>query len=208
MNDPSDPSEIADERSPTHGRIEIALWIGLLVFGSWVALEWMSAEPAPSPAPPPPVAKWPEKFIEAEMLGVRASSRPFEFALSQAEANASGAWSGDAWMQSRGAIVGDSIAFGVPRRYPGDYRIAVYLTRAPENGVVVFSLNGERLGDVIDLYSEGDATATGEIVLGVAPLQGRGDRLRVEVLAASDSGAGSADFGIDGYHLEKVDREP
>lgn len=210
----TDSSEESRDTNPRLDRIEVALWIGLLVFGSWIAFEWLTAEPpavvAATATPEresPPASLFPRDLIEAEALGVRETSRAFDYSLRPIEADPTQAgtgWSRDGYMQARGASEGDFIDFGLPRRYPGDYRIVVYLTRAPEHGVVAFRVNGERIGDEIDLSSDARTTPTGPISLDVVSLQGRGDRLRIEVVRAGERGPGGFDFALDGIRLEKI----
>lgn len=183
-------------------RIEIVLWISLLGFGSWVAFAWLTDEPLAKPAP---LAEFPSDFLEAEQLGVRARTRRFTWELTKVSGGAREGWSGDEQMQAWGALVGDSLDLGLPRRYPGRYRLWVYLTRAPEHGIVAFALNDQRIGEAIDLHRDGSAVPTGPISLGIGTLKGRGDRLRIEVMGAGGGGAGGLDFALDGIRIEKIE---
>ncbi len=208
MNEPADS---ASEANPILDRVEALLWLGLLVFGSWVAITWMNAEPPPTPEALPrasaaPASSMPSDLINAEDLALREKTGAFEYSLSPIGSSDAGSWSRGGHMLARGMQDGDHVDLALPRRYPGDYGIEVFMSRAPEHGIVAFSLNGERIGQELDLYSERAMSPTGAVSLGIARLEGRGDVLRVEIVGVNAaSEAGRRDLAIDGIRLQRLE---
>jgi hypothetical protein len=103
-----------------------------------------------------------------------------------------------------GTQQGDWIDFAMPEVDPGRYRLELFLTRAEDYGVVQVSLNDERLGRDLDLWSELGVVPTGAVDLGVVELRGRGDVLRLAVTGSHPKASAPLhQFGIDGLRLTK-----
>ncbi|MEN8160599.1 MAG: hypothetical protein ABFS41_11065 [Myxococcota bacterium] len=178
---------------------EALLWLGLLGFGSAVALT-VFREASPPP-PSDPFAE-PADIIEAEALPVVDRSRAFTFWQQPTDGFARGRWSGDAQMLGTNTRRGDWIELGLPERTPGPRRIELFLTRAADYGVVRIRLNGRPLGGPIDLFSDAGVVPTGAVDLGVVTLGAEGDRLRIEVVGTNERSAPPHfQFGIDGVRL-------
>jgi hypothetical protein len=179
--------------------IEAVLWIGLLVFGSVVAIavfrEYQGTRP-------PEHLVAPSGLIEAEQLRTAGKSREFTFWLQPTTSFTGGRWSEDGQMLAVGTEQGDWIDFELPEREPGPQRIEVFLTKASDYGIVQMSLNGTPLGAEIDLFSDLGVMPTGAIDLGVVELHRGGDLLRLSVVGANERTAPPHyQFGIDGIRL-------
>jgi hypothetical protein len=182
--------------------VEVLLWLGLLGFGSAVALAaFDDASPSP-PNDPLPVA---EGLIEAEALSVVGRSRAFTFWKQPTDGFPDGRWSGDAQMFAANTRRGDWIELALPDGTPGPRRIELFLTRAADYGVVRIHLNGAPLGEPIDLFSDTGVVPTGPVDLGVVTLGAETDRLRIEVVGTNERSAPPHfQFGVDGVRLREA----
>ena len=179
--------------------IEAVLWLGLLVFGSVVALAVFRESESQRP---PAHLTAPEGLVEAEQLRVAGKSREFDFWLQPTSSFTGGRWSEDGQMLAVGTQPGDWIDLELPEREPGRQRLEIFLTRAADYGVVSVSLNGTTLGGEIDLFSDRGVLPTDALDLGVVELRGRGDVLRVGVARTNPKTAPPHfQFGIDGVRL-------
>jgi hypothetical protein len=78
----------------------------------------------------------------------------------------------------------------------GKYAVKLQLTKAFDYGIVQLSLDGQKLGDPLDLYHDG-AVPSGELSLGEHELA-QGDRtLRVEIVGANEKAKKLHAFGLD-----------
>jgi len=179
--------------------IEAVLWIGLLVFGSVVAIavfrEYQGTRP-------PEHLVAPSGLIEAEQLRLAGKSREFTFWLQPTTSFTGGRWSEDGQMLAAGTEQGDWIEFELPEREPGPQRLEIFLTKASDYGIVSLALNGTPVGGEIDLFSDRGVTPTGAVDLGVVELHKGGDLLRLTVVGANERTAPPHfQFGIDGIRL-------
>jgi hypothetical protein len=179
--------------------IEAVLWLGLLVFGSVVAIavfrEYQGTRP-------PEHLVAPSGLIEAEQLGLAGKSREFSFWLQPTTSFTGGRWSEDGQMLAVGTESGDWLEFELPERDPGKQRLEIFFTKAADYGIVAVSLNGTALGQQIDLFSDRGVVPTGAIDLGVVDLHRQGDMLRVTVVGANERTAPPHfQFGMDGIRL-------
>jgi hypothetical protein len=179
--------------------IEAVLWIGLLVFGSVVALAVFREGEGNRP---PEHLVAPSGLIEAEQLRLVGKSREFDFWLQPTSSFSGGRWSEDGQMLAVGTQQGDWIELELPEREPGRQRLELFLTRAADYGVVAVSLNGTPLGGELDLFSDRGVVPTGAVDLGAVELRGKGDVLRIGVVRANPKTAPPHfQFGIDGIRL-------
>jgi hypothetical protein len=179
--------------------IEALLWIGLLVFGSVVALAVLRDREGQRP---PEHLVAPSGLIEAEQLRLVGKSREFDFWLQPTSSFGGGRWSEDGQMLAVGTQQGDWIELELPEREPGPQRLELFLTRAADYGVVALSLNGTPLGGEVDLFSDRGVVPTGALDLGAVELRGKGDVLRIRVVRANEKTAPPHfQFGIDGLRL-------
>lgn len=185
--------------------VEVLLWVGLLGFGSAVALAAFREASPPLPGDASPE----QGLIEAEALPVADRSRAFTFWRQPTDGFPAGRWSGDAQMLGTDTRPGDWIELALPARAPGPRRIELFLTRAADYGIVRIHWNGTPLGEPIDLFSDAGVVPTGPVDLGVVPLAAEGDRLRIEVVGTNERSAPPHyQFGIDGIRLTPLGGGP
>ena len=196
------PPEVSPPRSTLDrwlDAIEAILWIGLLVFGSVVAIAVFREAEGNRP---PEHLEAPKGLIEAEQLRMLGKSREFTFWLQPTTSFTGGRWSGDAQMLAVGTQQGDWLELELPEREPGKQRLEIFLTKAADYGIVTVALNGKQLDGEIDLFSDRGVMPTDAVDLGVVELRKSGDVLRVSVVRANErSGPPHFQFGIDGIRL-------
>jgi hypothetical protein len=184
--------------------VEVVLWLGLLAFGSVVALEVLRQDAGRSRRSPPPEAVAPAGLVEAEDMAVWASSRKFTFWLQPTSDFLDGRWSKDGHMFAYGTQQGDWIDLELPAVEPDAYRLEAFFTRSADYGILAVFLNGTRVGGEIDLWSGYGVVPTEALDLGVVQLAGRGDVLRFQVVGHNPKAAPPYfQFGIDGVRLTR-----
>lgn len=112
-------------------------------------------------------------------------------------------WSNDSHLWWTGAQPGDTLELALPVEKDGTYRIEMQLTKAVDYGIVQFYLNGEKLGEPIDLYNNG-VIATGALDFGIRELPRGAHRLKVEILGANEKAVKNYMLGLDYIKLEDV----
>jgi hypothetical protein len=91
----------------------------------------------------------------------------------------------------------------VPVRQKGAYRLVLQLTKAPDYGIVQLSLDGQKLGEPIDLYHP-DVVPSGALALGTRDLKAGEHELTVEIVGANPKAVKAYMFGLDYLKLEKA----
>jgi hypothetical protein len=112
-----------------------------------------------------------------------------------------GQWSNDShlwWIETK---PGDKLTLALPVAKAGKYKISLQLTKAPDYGVVQLYLDGEKLGETIDLY-HASVIATGPLSRGVHDLAAGDHQLTAEIIGANDKAIKSYMFGLDYVKLE------
>jgi hypothetical protein len=176
--------------SPAALAAVVALFVG--------GVAWRAAEGDFTRAAP---AWGSDGLLEAEDLRVVGASRPFPFWLQPTEAFPDGRWSKNGHMFASSTQPGDWIELELPPVAPGPHRLELFLTKAGDYGIVAVSVNGERIGEPLDLSSYTIHT-TGPLAVGSVALRGRQDVLRLEVVGASPRALPPHyQFGIDGVRL-------
>ena len=92
----------------------------------------------------------------------------------------------------------------MPVAKTGRYQLGVYLTMGPDFGRIQPWLDGERLGDPIDLYAP-RVIASGRVVLTTQSLQAGRHTIRFEIVGKDPESKGT-DFGIDCFEVAPPDR--
>jgi hypothetical protein len=105
-------------------------------------------------------------------------------------------WSNDAQLWWTDAKPGDKLELGLPVAKAGKYQVLAQLTKAVDYGIVQFWLDGERLGQPIDLFHDG-VVPTGELGLGARALSAGDHKLTVEITGANPLAVKSFMFGLD-----------
>ena len=130
-----------------------------------------------------------------------AKSGDFTFWLQPSTAFPGGRWSKDGHMFAQNVKKGDWIDLRLPEREPGNHRLALFLTKSGDYGIVTVSLNGIQVG-TFDLWSGRGVLPTGALDLGEVELRGREDVLRLAVEATNIRATMPFyQFGIDGIRF-------
>ena len=140
--------------------------------------------------------------IEGERLKVISKTRGN--AEEQELSAFAGKWSNDAHLWWTGAGPGDKLGLDLPVPKAGQFRLLMHLTKAPDYGVVQVSLDGNKLGDPIDLFNP-SVIPTGELEIGTRELSAGSHVLLVEITGANDKAVKSYMFGLDYVKLTPAD---
>jgi len=141
--------------------------------------------------------------IECEAMKVVKKSEGID-AITQNMANfASGVWSGGAQLFVKAAKAGDFVELEIPAPDANPKKISVYVTQAPDFGILTLSVNGQRSPAPIDCYAPKVQLASA-VNLGVfSPKDGK-FILRAEVIGFNPEARGAKYyFGLDCAVLEK-----
>ena len=112
-------------------------------------------------------------------------------------------WSNESHLWWTGAEPGDTLELGVPVDKSGTYRLLMQLTKAIDYGIVQLYLDGQELGEPIDLYNNG-VIATGPIDMGTHELDEGRHVLKIEIVGANEKAVKSYMFGLDYLKLEDL----
>ncbi len=110
-------------------------------------------------------------------------------------------WSNDAHLWWIDAKPGDKLDLALPVSQDGKYKLSLQLTKAPDYGIVQLYLDGQKLGDPIDLYHS-SVMATGAISLGTLELSANRHKFTVEIVGANEKAIKSYMFGLDYVKLD------
>ena len=110
-------------------------------------------------------------------------------------------WSSDSHLFVRATKVGDFVELAIPAKEAGARKLTLHATKAPDYGVLRFSVNGQPVDSLFDGYAE-RPRPSGAIRLGVhEPKDGR-FVVRAEVVAANPAATGARHFfGLDALVL-------
>jgi hypothetical protein len=111
-------------------------------------------------------------------------------------------WSDDAHLWWIGTKPKDKLELALPVKEAGDYKIMLQMTKAPDYGIVQIYLDGQRLGDPVDLYWP-QVIPTGPQSFGTHSLTAGQHTLGIEILGANEKAIKSYMFGLDYVKLEK-----
>jgi len=110
-------------------------------------------------------------------------------------------WSNDAHLWWIEAKPGDKLELAVPVSKAGKYKLSMQLTKAPDYGIVQLYLDGEKVGQPIDLYHP-SVIPTGVLQMGSFDLTAGDHKLMVEIVGANAKAAKSYMFGLDYVKLD------
>jgi hypothetical protein len=114
-----------------------------------------------------------------------------------------GQWSNDAHLWWINAKPGNKLVLAVPVVKSGKYHVLAQLTKAPDYGIVQLSVDGQKLGEPIDLYHT-SVIATGQLDLGMRDLPAGEHKLEVEITGANPKAIKNYMFGLDYLKLQPV----
>lgn len=114
-----------------------------------------------------------------------------------------GDWSDQTHLWWTGAKPGDHLTLAVPVKEDGKYRLVIQMTKAVDYGIVQLSLDGQKLGQLIDLYNR-RVVPTGPLNLGEHELTKGEHRLTLEMVGANDRAVKSYMAGLDYVKLERL----
>lgn len=112
-----------------------------------------------------------------------------------------GQWSNDAHLWWINAKPGDRLELALPVARAGNYNLGMQLTKAPDYGIVQLYLDGEKLGEAIDLFHP-SVIPTGVLPMGVHRLAAGQHKLAVEILGANEKAVKNYMFGLDYVKLD------
>lgn len=173
---------------------------------------WYQAAGQSDPYAEVPAAERKGYWVKPQVMKVKGAMEGEEMkVVSKSSGNISGqdmAGFGDVWSNENhlwwtGAQPGATLELAVPVEAAGRYKLLAQLTKAIDYGIVQMYLDGNKLGEPIDLFNNGVA-ATGELDWGIHELSGGEHVLKVEIVGANNAATKSYLVGIDYVKLEPV----
>ena len=150
--------------------------------------------PEAAPVPPVPGAMEGEKL---KVLSVTEGK-----AEPQDMGGFDGNWSGDSQLFWTGGKQGSKLELGLPAEKAGQYEIVAQFTKAGDYGIFQVALDGEKLGEPLDLYNP-QVIPSGALTLGKRELTAGEHKLTLEVTGANaKSGGGKYFLGLDYVRLK------
>lgn len=112
-----------------------------------------------------------------------------------------GEWSNEAQLWWTGAKPGDRLDLKLPVAKAGKFRLSGQFTKAPDYAIAQLYLDGEKLGQPIDLYHE-SVIPSGLLALGLRELTAGEHKLSLEIVGANDKAVKSYMVGLDYVKIE------
>ncbi len=112
-----------------------------------------------------------------------------------------GKWANNDHLWWTGAKPGDKLQLALPVKTDGTYEVSVVLTKARDYGIVQLLIDGQRVGEPIDLYDPA-VVPTPPLQLGTFKLTEGEHQLTVEIVGANEQAVKSYMFGIDQISLK------
>ncbi|UCC23359.1 MAG: DUF2961 domain-containing protein, partial [Planctomycetota bacterium] len=141
--------------------------------------------------------KYPVEVAGIVVLGAPAGS---------IEAQHMGGFRADKWVNNEQlwwiGEAGAKLRIGIEVEKDGFYRILTRHTKARDYGIIQWWLNGQKIGEPMDLYYGTDVIATEEIDLGTYHLTGGEHELNVEIVGINPDAIKSYMVGIDYIKVE------
>jgi len=142
-----------------------------------------------------------EGALEGEKLKVLVTTRGK--AVEQDETPfGRGKWSHDSHLWWSGAGPGDTLDLALPIAETGNYSLVAQLTQAPDYAIVQLYLDGQKLGETVDLYAP-SARPTPPLELGTHALGAGEHRLRMEITGANPAAIKAFMAGLDYVKLKR-----
>lgn len=109
-------------------------------------------------------------------------------------------WSGGSHLWWTNAKPGDKLSLALPVAKSRKFELALGLTKAVDYGIVQFALDGQKLGQPIDLYNDG-VIPFGPVQLGTFDLKAGNHQLTAEIVGANEKAVKGYMVGIDYVNL-------
>ena len=118
--------------------------------------------------------------------------------------SAGGAWSDNDQLWWTNAGLESTMKLELPVETSGKYAISATMTKAKDYAIVAFAVDGQPLGDPIDLYNP-DVIRTEPVQLGTVSLEAGLHELEVKIVGANENALPSHMFGLDTLKLEPIE---
>jgi len=165
---------------------------------------WYLAPDGVDPYAPVPAAQRHGYYVNPPLTagGFAVRNEPRGQVRTQAMTRYEGTWQNGDQLWWTGVKEGDKLELAVPVEKAGVYRVSVALTKARDYGIVQLYLDGQKVGQPIDLYNPA-VVPSGPIELGSHELTAGEHKLTVEIVGANPKAIPSFMFGIDRVILEQ-----
>jgi WD40 repeat protein len=141
--------------------------------------------------------------IEAERMRILRKNGLFYAGPQDMRPFPDGRWSGNSQLFVK-PPQGAWVDLELPVPGDGSYHVIVYLTKAPDYGIIQFHLDGKQLGKPIDCFQADRVIRTGAIDLGEMELKKGNATMRVEVVGTNPKSVGwRYMWGLDCVVLKK-----
>ena len=107
-----------------------------------------------------------------------------------------GQWSQNAHLWWTNGKPGNKLSLALPVSKTGRYQLKLQMTKAPDYGIVQLFLDGEKLGNPLDLY-DASVVPTGILDMGAHPLTAGGHNLTLEITGSNPKAIPACMAGID-----------
>jgi hypothetical protein len=114
----------------------------------------------------------------------------------------SGGWSNDTHLWWTRAKPGDKLDLALPVKDAGKYKLTARMTKARDYGIVQIYLDGQKLGDPIDLYNP-DVVPTAVLSWGTHELTAGKHKLTLQITGANEKAVKAHMVGLDYVKLDK-----
>jgi hypothetical protein len=193
-------------------RFDMEVWhwkattIDYSVATHWYARPGATANHAPAPEEAAAPVMYDSPLFDA-LPGWKVDGRPSgSVEIQDLSQFRGGTWDNNDQLWWTGAKPGDRLTLLVETGFDGvnAYSVIVELTKAIDYGIVQFYLDGEKIGEPIDLYNDG-VIPSGPIELGIARLDDKEHKLTVEIIGKNESAIPSYMFGLDRHEFDPID---
>ncbi|MDD5522126.1 MAG: DUF2961 domain-containing protein [Kiritimatiellae bacterium] len=116
--------------------------------------------------------------------------------------NYKGEWSDGCHLWWTEGKPGDKLDLALRINKAGKYKMAMQLTKARDYGIVQLYLDGQKLGDKIDLYNQ-EVVPSGQMDMGIHDLPAGEHKLTVEIVGANEKAVRAHMFGLDYVVLQE-----
>ena len=185
-------------------RVDMEVWHWREVEMAYAAATYWYARPgatcnrepepheATRPIPGPPEPKRVKGALEGEELEVIEKTG----GVTEIQRNPTHGWSGNAHLWWRDAKPGETLTLAIPVAKAGRYKVVVRLTKSYDYAIVQFHLDGEKLGEPLDLYSP-KPVSDDPIALGTRELAAGEHKLTLEIAGTNPKSKPRHMAGLD-----------